>query len=332
MNKPTSEAWFGYWKKYLEKNNVTFVRGELKKLNFKSTKIVSCELTDNKVVMADEYCLAINPNDSPNIFKESGMLDYQNIFDDLKTINNQISFFITFKKLIKFPEDMNAIVLIDSPLNITMYSQDNIWCKNFLDKDKIKSLWSGTCCQAEISIQLQPEDLKKEILKQIFDCKMFLEIIHNENNFKITMEDIQKVEIYDEWKYIDGRLQAVNKKWVNTMYNDSYKPSNKTSYDNLYIAGGHTKTTFPIWSMESSTESGKIVSNLILSKYNLKRTYIYKHDINRFYKCLGYIDNLFYYIGLPHILICIYMLLILLIIGFIIYKIIRKKLDNASIS
>ena len=43
----------------------------------------------------------------------------------------------------------------------------------------------------------------------------------------------------------------------------------------MYVAGGHTKTSVNIWSMESAIESGKIVANLIFEKIkNLKLIYI----------------------------------------------------------
>jgi cytochrome b involved in lipid metabolism len=325
MNKPTSEAWFDIWKEYLQSRNVKFIRGELKKIKYDNNHIINCELTDNTIISTDEYCFAINPNDACDIFEKSSMTELYTTFENLKTVNNQISFFITLKKKVIFPEDMNSIVLVDSDFNITMYSQDNLWCNSVLQKESYKSLWSGTCCQSSSGIQLNIDEFKKQILKQIFDCKSFLSILEKKNNYLLTIDDIQDIELYDEWKYKDGRLQADNKKWVNNMYNDNFKPDSKTIYDNFYISGGHTNTSFPIWSMESSTESGKIVSNLILSKYNKELAFVYKHNDNVILNFLGKADNTLYMLGLPNIIYILLVLIMIFIIIFIIISIIQIR-------
>ena len=326
MNKPTSEAWFDQWKFYLKKTkNVKFVRGELKKIKTSENNVTSCELVDGRIVKTNEYCFAINPYNAIQIFEESKIEKYTIQFQNLMTVNNQISFFITFKKKIKFSSNMNANVLIDSLYNITLYSQDNIWHENYL-QDKTKSLWSGTCCQAQNGIFLSISDFKNEIIKQIFDCKSFLDLLEKENKFRLIADDIDKMEIYDEWKYVNGRLEADNKKWVNNISNDEFRPLSVTDFNNLYIAGGHTKTTFPIWSMESSVESGKITSNLILDKYSLEKTFHYKHDVNILIKILAVFDNLFYMIGLPNIITVLLYLLVLIIV---IIAIMIKKIHRS---
>lgn len=322
MNKPTSEAWFDYWKMHLEKNNVKFVKGELKKINTSKNEIINCELVDGRIVQSNEYCCAVNPYNAMKIFEESNIEKYATQFQNLMTINNQISFFITFKKKIKFPSNMNANVLIDSLYNITMYSQDNIWCKKYL-QDDIKSLWSGTCCQSQNGITLSIADFKNEIVKQIFECKYFIDVLEKINGFRLTVNDIDKIELYDEWKYVNGRLESDNKKWVNNVFNEDFKPSSKTDLINMYIAGGHTKTTFPIWSMESSVESGKIVSNLILQKYDIETTFHYKHDFNIFIKILSVLDNLFYLLKLPNVILVLFFLVIVIIVIFIIQVILK---------
>jgi hypothetical protein len=61
--------------------------------------------------------------------------------------------------------------------------------------------------------------------------------------------------------------------------------------------------------MESAVESGKLVSNLILEKYKLKPCVLMSHNIE-----LGKIDDPFYDIGLPHILDCFLIVLIMYIL------------------
>ena len=54
----------------------------------------------------------------------------------------------------------------------------------------------------------------------------------------------------------------------------------KTKFSNLFLSGAHCKTSISIWSMEGAVESGKITSNLILSKYKLQLCDYHKHQSN----------------------------------------------------
>ena len=62
--------------------------------------------------------------------------------------------------------------------------------------------------------------------------------------------------------------------------NEDYRPLQKTKFSNLFLSGAHCKTSISIWSMEGAVESGKITSNLILSKYKLQLCDYHKHQSN----------------------------------------------------
>jgi len=68
----------------------------------------------------------------------------------------------------------------------------------------------------------------------------------------------------------------------------------------MFLAGSHNKTTVDVWSMEGAIESGKDVSNLILSKYNKSNIFVYKHLIN--FGIISTIDDVLYKLNLPHII------------------------------
>ena len=79
--------------------------------------------------------------------------------------------------------------------------------------------------------------------------------------------------------------------------------------------------------MEGAVESGKMVSNIILDKYNKPNTYIYKHHLNTKYKVFRLFDDILYKFNLPNILdtlIFIILIIILIIILNMIYKITYK--------
>ena len=150
--------------------------------------------------------------------------------------------------------------------------------------------------------------LIKEIIRQVLHSKYI-------KNF-ITESDIIYSEIFEDW-YWDSKLKRLvskNPKWVNHV--NEFRPLNTTEYPNIWNAGSHTKTSIDIWSMESAVESGKLASNFILEKYNLKKCLVINHDIN-----IGKIDDPFYVMGLPHVIDCFFITLVL----FILFKTVIPK-------
>lgn len=326
MLKPTSEGWFDPWREYLESKGVKFAfEKQLSKINYEDKNISSCVLSDGTIIKSDEYCLCINPYELIEIFKNSGMEKLYEQHLSLKTINNQIGFYIAFSKKINFPKDKNAFIMIDVPYNITFYPQDEHWCKNTNLGEGVKSLWSGTCIIPQSGIELSREKFIEEAIKQIFDSKSLMEILKKENeNIESIKESIISSEIYDEWIYKDEQLESTNKKWVNNVNNEKHRPEQKTDFDNLYIGGSHTKTTINIWSMESAVESGKLVSNHILRKNDLKETTLVIHESSSIVKIGQNIDDILYKYNLPSIIDVIIILLTIFLV-IIIYKKIAKK-------
>jgi uncharacterized protein with NAD-binding domain and iron-sulfur cluster len=321
MMKPTSEAWIDPWKEYLESKGVKFMMGkELSKINYEGKNITSCVLSDGTIIKSDEYCLCINPYPAIEIFKNSGMNKLHEQHLSIKTINNQIGFYIAFDKKINFPKDKNAFVIIDSPYNITFYSQDEHWCKNINLGENVKSLWSGTCIIPQEGIQLTREKFMEEVVKQIFDSKSLLEMLKNEGSIK---ESIVSSEIYDEWIYQDGQLESINRKWNNNVSNEKHRPEQKTDFENFYIGGAHTKTSINIWTMESAVESGKIVSNLILRKNDLKETTLVIHESIWVVKIVQNIDDILYTYNLPNIIDVIVIILTVILV-LMVYQKMRK--------
>lgn len=331
MCKPTNESWFDPWRKYLENKGVVFyMNTELQSITYNNDKkITSCILKNGDIIISDEYCLCINPFDAIEIFNISSMTELYNQHLSLKTINNQISFYISFSEKINFPDDKNAFVIIDSEYNITFYPQDKIWCKNVDLGDKTLSLWSGTCIFSQNGISLSKEKFTENVLKQILNSKPLIEKIKKYNKNILSLEKIiNSIEIYDEWENnIESEsLQAKNKKWVNNVENEKYRPDSETIYSNLYIGGAHCKTSINIWSMESAVESGKKVSNLILNKYEIKNINVYNHESSSFIKILKNIDGLIYTFGAPNII----DVLILFFIIYLLVSIIIKLKDKIS--
>jgi cytochrome b involved in lipid metabolism len=305
-NRLTNDAFINPLVKKVESMGVKIIyNSELQKINLdsKTNKITSL-IINNKNINGDKYVLAINPNMLLNVLKKSNV---NNLLDDLilsynglKIVNNQISFRLGFNKKIKFSENKHGYVLMDSINNITFYPIDD-----FFNDKTIKSLWSGTCVQV-YNNNMNKQQFIDNIINQFLECKDLQDKIYKNNNFKLVKEDFIYSEIFDEWKEVTNNgnvsLKSDYPKFVNTYINESYKPSQKTTIDNLILIGAHTLTSFKIWSMESACESGKIGANLLLNTYNKPLTKIYHHDQMVINKCISKIDDVLYDIGIPSII------------------------------
>ena len=325
MKKPTSEAFINPLVNLLMDKGVKFIyNSELINIIHDKNKVESCIIkNDNKLIKinADDFIIAINPNNCYDIFKKSNMNNLADIHRNLQVENNQISFRLGFKKKINFSIDNIGIILLDSNYNITMYPQENFFTVPIDLNYKLKSLWSGTCVQVynnKPATQLLPEQLIDEIINQIIICEEFQNDIFKNSGFKITKEDIIYSEIYDEWSWDGSKLVTKNKKWVNNYYNEKFKPSQITEYSNLFLSGGHTNTSIKIWSMESACESGKLTANYILSKYNKKPSFVYDHKKKYYFNFFNSIDDKLLEYNLPNIV--IFLIILIIIIIYYIYK------------
>ena len=337
MNQPTSEAWFNPWLTNLKKQGVKFYfNSELKKLNYKDNKIISCDvIIENKLnkIQGDDFIISIDPFSFREILINSKLNNLAEKYLNLNTINNQISFRLGFNKKIKF-KNYNSFVLIDSPYNITFYPQELFWVNKDLGyNNKIKSLWSGTIILPYIkgnlynksALSLNKKMLIEEIIHQFFECNSLIKLINENNNFNITKDDIIFTEIFEDWKFNGKNLYSINKKWVNNIFNEEYRPDYITEFSNLFLSGAHCKNTINIWSMEGAVESGKNTSNIILKKYNKKLINVHKHRSYLIIEILKKIDDLIYFFKLPNITFIFMFILILFFIKFIY---VRRNLFN----
>ena len=310
-DRPTNEALIDPLVELVKSYDVEInYESTLKKINVDENNKIQSVIINDSIICADEFVLAINPNMINDVFINSNQ---NNQFDQLieqhnklKITNNQISFRLGFNKKIKFDKLNHGYVLMDSVNNITFYRQDN-----FIENDKIKSLWSGTCVQVYNNIMTK-EQFIDNIINQFLECTDLQKQILKNNGFCLTKNNIIYNELFDEWTEENNKLVSTYPKFVNTFFNESYKPDQITKFDNLYLTGAHTKTSFKIWSMESACESGKIVANILLKKYDKKLCNIYTHKPI----CISKIDDILYKNGYPSI---VDLIIILVLITIILY-------------
>ena len=110
------------------------------------------------------------------------------------------------------------------------------------------------------------DEFLNEVLHEITNSAELDEYLIKNKNKKFKDLNIIKKEIWHEWEFKDNYLESRNKKWVNTLNNNT-RPLYTTNYDNLFIAGAHCDTGLSIWSMESAVESGKRCAIQILDNH-----------------------------------------------------------------
>ena len=319
-DRPTNEAFIEPLVELLKSYDVEINYGStLNKINVSNNKIQNIVINDENII-ADEYIIAINPIMIIDILNNSNQNhDFDQMIEQhkkLKIINNQISFRLGFNKKINFNELNCGYVLMDSINNITFYSQDDfISSLDSNEENKIKSLWSGTCVQV-YNNNMTKEQFIENIINQFIECVDLQREIKTHNDFCLTRDCIIYTEIFDEWTENNGKLVSKYPKFVNTFFNEPYKPNQITNFDNLYLAGAHTNTSFKIWSMESACESGKIVANLLLKKYNKPLCDVYTHKP----MCISKFDDMLYKKGYPSLINILLLLFIVWIILYVLYK------------
>ena len=318
LNKPTSEGWIEPWISFLKNKGVKFnFNVSLERIKHDGKKVEYCVVNGTRVV-AEEHVFALDPYSLNQILKKSNFPVLQPKIEKLSTINNQISFRLGLRKKVKIPTKNAGLIFVESPYNITTYLQEDHWCSgtNLGMNGKIKSLMSGTLVTIyypgviykKSGTSLTKQQLLEEIIEQIFMSKDFLNVVEN----KITKEDIIFKEIFSDWEEKNGRLVSKNVKWVNNTLNQEYRPLGNTKYSNMFLTGGHNLTTVDVWTMESTVESGKITSNMILEKYNKKKAYLYSHsEKNEIIKTIQKMDDFLYSVGLPNIVDVLFIIIII---------------------
>jgi len=101
--------------------------------------------------------------------------------------------------------------------------------------------------------------------------------------------------MWDSYVYKNGKMTTYEPKWANNINTIQYRPNPITPISNLFIGGSYTDTTTGTYSMESATESGKIVAKTLCKVDNKKENiFLYTKRKNLKTYLIRYIDSLIY--------------------------------------
>lgn len=336
---PSSEVFFDPWVQYLQSKKVKIEYNKsLTKLNFnEQTRLIESAIVTNTTtknteeIKADFYVITTSPFSTAAVIKNSSYINDVELNKMSDVIidgpHTQISFYLAFSEVVKFPSDHYAIILRDSPYNITLTAVEQFW-DPVIDLGKnVKSLWTATACvgtrikglNGKAADMCTKEEFINEVLNEIRQCQNFQTILKQYNDNK-SFDDLKiiDVDVWHEWTFdpIDG-IKPQQPKWVTSASNQQFRSKQKTSIPNLFLGGAHTITDADIWSIEGAVESGKRISKMI-TKEDYQST-DYKPT---FIHALSTADDLLYKLNLPNI---IDIILIILIISLLIFLIKKMK-------
>ncbi|MFT3781715.1 MAG: FAD-dependent oxidoreductase [Nibricoccus sp.] len=309
---PSSDYWFSRWVRFLEDKGASIVLSSpLAKLEYDGKKITGAVLASDKRIEADYFVLATNPFAAAEVISREPRLS---AIDELRLFgpliqdgpHTQVSFRIAFSEHVKLPRPRTAAVLADSPFNLTLFAQEQVWDKNVSLGEGMRSLWTGTSCVGNNPGKLfglpvtrcSKEQFVEEVREQIYACKALDEMVRQANGGR-SLKDfkIVRFEAWHEWKFQANGIKPEQPKWVNTTHTQPFQPRQKTPVPNLFLAGAHTRTEADVWSIEAAVESGRRAAQAINKHVNV----LPQH---RPWLCrlIGSIDDLFYRAGGPHAL------------------------------
>ncbi len=341
FNKPTSEAWFDPWVKHLENMGVKFYFNQgLHSIQTNNNKVYSTIVnTDDHQypVKADHYVMAISPFGMRDVLEESissnnshSLIKMANQFENLTQDGPhiQVSFQIGFDKQFSWPGERQPVIISDSEFNITMYRQDELWDSDIYLGPDIKSLWSGTACVSYIPgslfgkpvVKLTKVQFKEEILHQLSKDVGFNDLLREKmgKSFSQLLPNMIHFDVWKNWQFTNDRvgtndsITIIEPKYVDSTNTRPHQPHTATPISNLWMAGGHTRTSTDIWSMEAAAESGRRAADMITGGNS-----VIIQDKGIVLKSLGTVDDVLYSMGMPNVvdILLIFIVLVCLIIS-----------------
>lgn len=310
LNGPSSEVWFDQWVSYLKERGVDFKWGSPLTVLHAGEKYIEKAVVNDTLVMADIYVLATNPFSANEIIEKSIRLKADPQLQMFKNLvkdgpHNQVSFRIAFKEKIYWPRKRCALVIADSAFNLTLFAQEQVWSASIGLGHGVASLWTGTACVSKVAGSLHgialenctKEQFIDEVIHELTASQSLDQLIKEANHGRSWRTfEIERIEVWHEWKFSKDGISCKQPKWVNSTNTQKFMPTQKTSLENLVLAGAHTKTDVDVWSIEGAVESGRRAVKVFEKNVVIKEQYR-----PLLFKILWAMDDALYALKLPNI-------------------------------
>lgn len=319
---PTSFVWFDPWLKMLRKKGVTIHENvEVVKLNIKESSIQSITIKDkdHSILTADYYINCTGPEVLEKLISPYQQQMYP-FYEKIKNVSEngrqiQLSIYYYINKKIFLENENTLAYLPNTPWLLMILPTGHIWGDDYMShycSPDIKEIVSIGICEPYV----EGIFIKKkwsECTREEIQIEAWYQMIHDEdfkNNICIQgkLEDITILDfkMWDSFVYTDGKIDTYEPKWANNINTVQYRPTTTTPISNLFLAGSYSNTSTGIYSMESATESGKLVAKQVC-KIDQRAETIYLHTKKTFFfSFFRWFDFLIYHYSLVilYLIIC----------------------------
>jgi hypothetical protein len=312
LRGPSSEWWFEPWVAHLETLGVEFEwSAELRSFHVEDQELCHAHLADGRVVDADAFVLAINPFAAADVVERAPELLLDPQLCLLRPLvhdgpHTQISLRMGFAEPIAWPRERTALVISESEFNLTLFAQEQAWAPEVDLGVGIRALWTITACVTSQpgrlyclpALRLSKEQFIAEVRAQLLACDALAELLRRANGGRTLADfEVRTTEVWYEWKFTREGVRGAQPKWVNTIYNQPYQPTQRTSFPNFVLAGAHTRTEVDVWSVEAAVESGRRAAQVLEPDVAVLPQYVAPPI-----RILRRMDDACYAARLPHVL------------------------------
>jgi 15-cis-phytoene desaturase len=333
--RPTSEALFDPWKRYLESKGVMFHLGTSAialDIEGDAVKSVLTLSSDGKemVAEADYFVLALPVEVLEIVLKTSNIDPTKFPIENISKLREgclhvQLSFQLYFDRHVSLG-DHNAFLLVESPWDLIVLSYDSIYqteiCRTL---PRVKGAWSVAACTAYVPgilfgktmAECNEEEIKQELWAQLSQSSYLQALVSQNNPFELTDDIVvgwaEMWPTYDpnggsKYHYLPP-LRTSEPKFTNNAGSSFLRPSFQTYLHNTFISTGYIKETIDIFSMEAAAIAGKRVATSI--DHRSPEPVINPRP--QIFASLRNVDGVMYSLGLPNVV------TIFFIVAFIIF-------------
>ncbi len=350
MNKPTNDAWFDEWVKYLtsQQGVKIFTNHEIQDLVVKSGQISKVVLKDklqNKIIedSADYIVCGLSVESIAGLTAKNSQLSAAPtlaktipLAKTARQLQLSVQIFLD-TKLIYPSQDLPVLYLPDSPWALIIEPEDYVWPSTYSTNPKVKTVLSVGICVPDV-VGIAVKKPFKASTKAEMEQEVWAEIVrsYSKSNIKtesgetIDKANIELFYMWDSFKFdeITQEIDVWEPKFSNNANALQYQPDIQTEISNLYFATAYTKTDRFIYSMEAAAEAGGLCANAILRQQGSASPQVKTHSYNHsafVFAPLMWIDFALYKLGLPHlgkiigssvVLVGLYLILLVGLTGF----------------
>ena len=345
---PSTETWFDPWARWLSSSlGVRFhVRMRLHRLLLRGERrlggeegpvrskevaaaVVTDEVAQRRIrIERDAYVCAIGPfaavdmlrRCSPAFLRGDANLALLPRLVAADGEHVQVSFRLAWPRAISLRPGP-AVILRDSPFNLTMFSQSDEFHPQVELGSAVATLWTGTACAANVPGSLfglplclcTRAQFRAEVLHQIYACQdLDLFVRQNNGGRSLVSFGPPRLEIWKDWVFpgdteddaderdtgaARGMVRSRVPKWVTSTHTQDFVPEAETSFANLFLCGAHVRSSVDLYSMEAAAESGRraalLVANVRPSSDEREVNFLYTQCEPGWFKALGRIESFF---------------------------------------